>query len=107
MNEHDEVCIKRIKDEINFILNTMKVIDKNIFLNNRLFQHAITMSLVIIGENINHLSQEFKKEYSQIEWVQVVAVTIASQGYWQLNMSKVWKAVETDITKLKTFFDEF
>jgi len=48
------------------------------------------------------------KSHKEIEWVQIIAVrNIASHGYWQLNMDQIWKAIETDIPSLKSFFDEF
>jgi len=107
MNERDEICIKRIQEEINFIQDSVKEIDKDIFLNNKIYQHAITMSLIVIGENVNHLSEKFKAKHSEIEWIQIIAVrNIAAHGYWQLNMDQIWKAIESDIPKLKTFFDE-
>jgi len=108
MTERDEIFIKRIKEEIDFIQNSLKNVEKDLFLNNQIIQHAISMSLIVIGENVNHLSEEFRAEYSDIEWVQIIAVrNIAAHGYWQLNMEQIWKAIETDIPELKSFFDKF
>ena len=107
MNERDETCVKRMKEEINFIQNSLKDINKDVFMNNEIYQHAITMSFIVIGENANHLSEKFKKKHKEIEWASIISVrNIATHGYWQLNMEQIWKAIETDIPKLKTFFDE-
>lgn len=108
MNERDETHVKRIQEEIDFIQDSLQDITKEMFLNNKIYQHAVTMSLVVLGENVNHLSEEFRDKYSEIEWVKIIAVrNIAAHGYWQLNMEQIWKALETDIPELKTFFDKF
>jgi uncharacterized protein with HEPN domain len=107
MSDRDEICIKRIAEELEFIQNSIKNTEKNIFLNDKILQHAIKMSLIVIGENVNHLSEKFKKMHKEIEWDPIIAVrNMASHGYWQLNMEQIWKAIETDIPNLKTFFDE-
>lgn len=76
MNERDELCINRVKEEINFIRNSLKNIEKDIFLTDEILQHAILMSFIIIGENVNHLSEKFIKIHLQIqiEWQQIIAV---------------------------------
>jgi len=81
--------------------------DKDSFLRDDIIQHAITMSLVTIGECANHLSEGFTKKHTQIHWVEIIAVrNIAAHGYWQLNMEQIWQAIEDDIPKLCDFFDE-
>ena len=106
MPARDENQIDRIKDELSFIGKTLKNTNKEKFLKDDVIQHAVSMSLITIGECANHLSDGFKKKYSQIEWVQIIAVrNIAAHGYWQLNMEQIWQAVEEDIPVLKAFFD--
>ena len=108
MNERDGICIKRIKEELNFIGISLINTDKDTFLNNEVLQHAISMSFIVIGENVNHLSEKFRKEYNEIDWEPIISVrNIAAHGYWQLNMEQIWQAVMEDIPKLKTFFEDF
>ena len=86
MNERDKAYIERINDELQFIAKTTESMSKEAFLLDDVMQHAITMSLLTIGECANHLSEKFKKSHPQIQWIQIVAVrNIASHGYWQLN----------------------
>lgn len=108
MNARDIIHIERIKDELSFIQNTLSGKDKEAFSTDSIIQHAISMSLITIGECANHLSEEFKEAYSEIEWIQIVAVrNIAAHGYWQLNMEQIWQAVIEDIPKLEDFFNRF
>ncbi|MCL2351825.1 MAG: DUF86 domain-containing protein [Firmicutes bacterium] len=105
MNERDHNNIERIKEELRFINKTLADKSKVEFLKDDVIQHAISMSLITIGECANHLSDEFKKRHSHIEWIQVIAVrNIAAHGYWQLNMEQIWQAMEEDIPELCKLF---
>lgn len=87
MNERDKIYIYRIKEELSFIKNSLLNKNKEDFMNDDIIQHAISMSLITIGECANHLSEEFKESNPEIEWIQIIAVrNIAAHGYWQLNM---------------------
>ena len=71
---------------------------------NETLQHALSMSIITIGECANRLSNEFKDSHPQIEWVQIIAVrNIAAHGYWQLDMQQIWQAIEEDIPGLDEF----
>jgi len=108
MNERDNAHIQRIKSELRFLAQNLKDIDKDRFLDDELLQHAITMSFIVIGECSNHLSEKFRKNHAEIDWVRIIAVRhVASHGYWQLDMEQIWQATIDDIPKLKTFFDGF
>ncbi|MDR3120863.1 MAG: DUF86 domain-containing protein [Clostridiales bacterium] len=107
MNERDKAHIERIADEVNFICGVTSKAAKEQFLHDDILQHALCMSLVTIGECANHLSEDFKTKYPQLNWVQIIAVrNIAAHGYWQLDMTQIWQAVEEDIPLLKAFVDK-
>jgi len=105
MSERDNLHILRIKQELDFIRQHISSVGRNKFLSDEVLQHALSMSLIIIGECANHLSEEFKARYSSIEWIQIIAVgNIAAHGYWQLSMEQMWQAVEEDIPRLDATF---
>ena len=106
MNDRDMVHIERIKDELFFINEVLYGKNKEIFMGEKIIQHAICMALITIGECAKHLSVEFKEKNSKLEWEQIVAVrNIAAHGYWQLNMQYIWQAMIDDVPKLVEFFD--
>lgn len=106
MNVRDKIHIERIKEELTFIEKIMREMDREAFLCDDVIQHAVSMSLITIGECANHLSDDFKERYSEIEWIQIIAVrNIAAHGYWQLNMEQIWQAIREDIPKLENFFN--
>ena len=105
MSERDIIHIDKIKDELCFIQASLMHKNKEAFLQDKIIQHAVMMSLVIIGECAHHLSEVFKESYPKIEWVKIVAVrNIAAHGYWQINMEQIWQAIETDVPQLVDFF---
>ncbi|MCL2544553.1 MAG: DUF86 domain-containing protein [Clostridia bacterium] len=105
MSARDQTHIERIQYELQFIQKALKSMDKDAFLKDEIMQHAISMSLISIGECARCLSEAFKEKHSQMKWVQIVAVrNIAAHGYWQLNMEQIWQAIEEDIPELDHFF---
>jgi len=63
------------------------------------------MALITIGECAKHLSGKFKDEHYEKEWTKIIAVrNIAAHGYWQLNMTQIWKAIETDNPAISRIF---
>jgi len=104
MNERDRANIERIADELRYIKSATINISREQFLSNETLQHALSMSILTIGECAKRLFDEFKKCYAQIEWVQIAAVrNIAAHGYWQLDMKQIWQAVMEDIPALDEF----
>ena len=107
MNERDKANIERIAVELRYIKGVTEKTSRDGFLCDETLQHALSMSILIIGECANRLSDEFKDRHPQIEWVQIVAVrNIAAHGYWQLDMRQIWQAVEEDIPQLDEFVCE-
>jgi uncharacterized protein with HEPN domain len=104
MNERDKANIERIAEELRFIKDVTTKITREAFLKDLLLQHALSMSILTVGECANRLSDEFKEFHPQVEWVQIVAVrNIAAHSYWQLDMGQIWQAVEEDIPLLDEF----
>ncbi len=100
--KNDLTQIERINEELIFMEKTLLNVDKESFLTNEIIQHAIAMSLITIGECANHLSEQFKKKHSDVEWFQIIGVrNIAAHGYWQLSMEQIWQAVISDIPEFK------
>ncbi|MDR1921765.1 MAG: DUF86 domain-containing protein [Candidatus Adiutrix sp.] len=107
MNGRDRTNIERIADELRYIKSVTANISCEVFLRDETLQHALSMSILTIGECANRLSDDFKDGHPQIEWVQIVAVrNIAAHGYRQLDMRQIWQAIEEDIPELDEFARE-
>jgi uncharacterized protein with HEPN domain len=104
MNERDRTNIERIADELRYIKSVTAKTSREEFLFDETLQHALSMSILTIGECANRMSDEFKDQHPQIEWIQIVAVrNIAAHSYWQLDMRQIWQAIEEDIPELDKF----
>jgi uncharacterized protein with HEPN domain len=104
MAKRDETQIERILYELSFIIKVTKSIELEQFLKDDVMQHAVTMSLITIGECANHLSDEFIAAHTEIEWHKIIAVrNIAAHGYWQLNMKQIWQAIGSDVPQLEQY----
>jgi uncharacterized protein with HEPN domain len=108
MNDRDKTLLERMNEEIAFIIKTTDVVSKDVFLKDSLLQHGICMSIISIGECVNHLSEEFTEKYPEVSWIQIVAVrNIAAHSYQKLNMEQIWEAVVSDVPQLRDFLSRF
>lgn len=98
----DEVFLKHILDEINFLLRETKDIDFKGFSENELLKRACTRSLEIMGEAAKNLSGEFKKKYKDIDWKKIAGMRDKIiHYYFGVNWDIVWAVVQDKIPELK------
>ena len=82
--------------------------DYEIFKSDRLFQKAITMSLLQIGELTTHLSDEFKNDTAgEMDWRNIKGLrNLLAHRYGTMDISLVWDIKEKDINLLREFCDK-
>ena len=69
---------------------------------NKMLRFAIIKNLEIIGEAAYLLTNEFKKEYSEIEWHALIGMRhVLVHGYYQIRDEIVWDTIETDLPPLR------
>ena len=69
---------------------------------NKMLRFAIIKNLEIIGEAAYLLTNEFKKEYSEIEWHALIGMRhVLVHGYYQIRDEIVWVTIETDLPPLR------
>ena len=59
MNERDRANIERIADELRYIKSVTAKISREEFLHDETLQHALSMSILTIGECANRLTNDF------------------------------------------------
>lgn len=64
----DNVFIKHILDEIDYIIRKTKSINYEDFVNDETLIKAVTRSLEIIGEATKNLSNDFRDKYPEFRW---------------------------------------
>lgn len=76
------------------------------FQEDLLYRAGICMYILQIGELVGHLSDDFKREYASIPWVQIKTMrNVAAHQYGTLNLDTVWETVHRDIPELALFCD--
>lgn len=68
------------------------------------YQNAVALCLLQIGELVGHLSDDFKASRPQIPWRQIKALrNIIAHNYASIDAETAWEIVETDISVIRAF----
>lgn len=68
------------------------------------YQNAVAMCLLQIGELSGHLSDDFKSNHSQLPWRQIKALrNIIAHNYGSIDAETAWEIVESDIPEMRAF----
>jgi uncharacterized protein with HEPN domain len=69
---------------------------------------SISMSVLQIGELVNHFSKEFLQKYTAVPWHSIVALrNIIVHGYGAVHKERLWATLCTDIPQLLEFCNQF
>lgn len=93
-------------DEIAY---TMQVMGNNFsdFDNNFIYQNAVSLCILQIGELTTHLTTEFKQHYTKIQWNQIKALrNIVAHDYGRIDTEILWETLQEDIPMLKEYCTE-
>jgi len=76
--------------------------DFAIFSGNHIFQDAIALCILQIGELAGHLSDSFRACHEEIPWRQIRAMrNIMAHEYASVNIKDTWETVIRDVPVLK------
>jgi len=101
MKHRDIQLVKKIIHECDEILKFAAESGKTAFLTNVLYQKAIAMSLLNVGEYANAVSKELWEEYPDIKWRKIVDLrNLVAHGYGELDMELIWSLCEKNIPEL-------
>ncbi len=99
---NDKVRIQHISEAIRKIEDFTKTESEASFEENELVQSAVERQLEIIGEAANHLSEDFKMAYPEMEWNKLRAFrNIIAHEYFGISTKIVWTSVQQRIPQLK------
>jgi len=107
----DNVFIKHMLDEVNFITKEIKGLDYEDLVSNETLKRAIVRSLEIIGEAAKNLSKGFKDEHSNIKWRELAGLRDKLiHYYFGVKWERVWDVIKNVIPeiedKLKKMLEE-
>ncbi len=79
---------------------------KKAFLRDVKTQSAILHQLLVIGEAVKRLSDEFRARYAEIPWVRIAGMRDKLiHAYDAVDLDEVWKTVTKDIAPLISFLE--
>jgi uncharacterized protein with HEPN domain len=64
---------------------------------------ATMMNFVVIGEMADKISDDFKKDHNNIEWIKIKGFrNIVAHDYFGIDAEEVWQIIKNKIPNLKT-----
>jgi len=100
--KQNNVYLKHILDEINFLLKLTENLDYDSFIENELLTRAFSRSFEIIGEAVKNLSSEFRKTHNDIEWKKISGMRdkIIHQ-YFSVDYELLWDVIKNKLPEIK------
>lgn len=99
----DKARLNHILDAIIEIESYLNDVDFEIFLKNSMMRFACIKQMEIIGEASNHISEETKTQFSEIEWRQIIGMrNILVHEYFGIDGRLVWEIIQQDLPELKS-----
>lgn len=98
----DSVRIFHIRDEIDFLLETLGSMTYQEFINNRMVKLSTQKSLEIIGEAAGKISFELKEKYPDVPWALMKGLrNRLTHQYFDISWSIVWEIYTDNIPRLQ------
>ena len=98
----DRARLQHIYDAILEIDDYIKSTSFEDFNANSMMQFATVKQLEIIGEAANHLTDHFRKLYSEIQWREIIGLrNLLIHEYFGIDTKIIWDIANKDLLKLK------
>ena len=98
----DKVRLQHILDAIDEIESYLIKCEFEDFIKNSMMKFACIKQMEIIGEASNHISDEIKDKFSEIEWTQIVGMrNVFVHEYFGIDANLVWEIIKNDMPVLK------
>ena len=103
-DEKDSLNLLSIMDSISKIIQfTSNQRDPDAFFTDVKSFDAVLMNFIIIGEMVDRISEEFKKDNPQIEWIRIKGFrNLVAHDYFGIDAEEVWQIIFNDLPILKT-----
>jgi len=99
---HYQERIQDILDEIGKIHSFTNSLDYESFIHDEKTQHAVRMSLIIIGEAGNAMSEEIQEKFPDVPWNLIRAMrNRLVHVYFNFDNQMVWDTIKNDIPLLE------
>lgn len=100
----DRHCLESVIEAIDRIIEYTSGIKSADDFNddNKAFDAAM-MNFVVIGEMVDKISLEFKREHPEIDWIKIKGFrNIIAHDYFGIDAEEVWQIIKNKIPVLKS-----
>lgn len=108
MNVRDRSILEHILDYCDQIARTVERFGgADSFISDVIYQNAVALCLLQIGELAGHLSEGFRSSHPQLPWRQIRALrNIIAHNYGSIDAETAWEIVETDVPAMRSFCED-
>lgn len=101
-NTGDKQRLLHILEAIKEIHQYTSGSDMDVFLKNSMMRFASIKQIEIIGEAANHLTEETRESFNEIEWRQIIGLRhVLVHEYFGVDGKLIWQMIREDIPQLK------
>ena len=102
MRHRDSVTLRKILVAIDEATEILVNVSKDEFLKNNTQKLAMSMSIIRVGELVKALTDEFRKQNSQVQWRDITGFRdVAAYKYDIIDMNEVYDTIKNDFPELK------
>jgi len=104
----DESTLLDIAAACDSIREFTKGMDQKVFMADAKTQAAVLHEIMIIGEAVRRLSQDFRDRHSGIPWPEIAGMRNALiHAYDRVDLDEVWRVSQADVPQLRTAIAPF
>ncbi len=102
--KNDKPLLKSLCNIVDIYKYTFGV-DYSTFSNNPMIIDACLMKLIVIGENVSRISDDYKKSHNEIEWREIKDLrNLIAHNYDAVNYDMIWEIIQEDIPNLEKLY---
>ncbi|MBL7766766.1 MAG: DUF86 domain-containing protein [Chitinophagaceae bacterium] len=101
-NLGDKIRLNHILEAILEIESYLNEVDFETFMGNSMMRFACIKQMEIVGEASNHISEDVKNKFSEIEWTQIVGMrNVFVHEYYGVDTKLLWEIIKNDLPEFK------
>jgi uncharacterized protein with HEPN domain len=102
MQPNDKAYLWDIEEACKDIIDFMKETSYSKFENDKMKRFAVERQLLVIGEAANHLSDECRKDNSEVPWKLIIGLrNIIAHDYGEILIDRIFKITQENMQELK------
>ncbi len=104
--QRDEAILLDIARAARLVLEFKKGMDKTTFLDDVKTQSSVLHQLMVMGEAVKRLSEEFRSQHREIPWSLIAGMRDKLiHGYDIVDLDEVWRTATSDVPNLLAWLE--